>query len=397
MFGGLWNFLKRHKKKILFGSLAAGATSYVTWQYVKDWLSDYMVQRMMKAIVDSAESGAAGSAEERRQERFAYKQKVSDSHAGKRLSTLCTVHGNCFEVQTYKENLQAATTKEGKLEAFRKMGEECVAKAVSSIYTIHLLLLLHRINFNIVGRELEVASEKEEALDEESLAAHEAFLLSLGHFQSASCNDIAKLIRKAVCDVMEREEMGPQVSVTEETLGNLFEVCCREADKECVGKQSDIASRLLPESLEAKIDAKIRAKVKALLDEARDYLESPQFLQVFQACCTCASKNFAAALLEDLQVAAGDTHIGIGPWPLAKFNGAMIKMSTSVFEQDVSASALVATESTSDSAAPATEAKEASGENPRTLNSALFAAFSEDPRVEDLCSGLYFQGIEAPQ
>jgi len=391
MIGRVWGFLKRHKKKFFFGTLAAGGAAYAAWQFLLPRVSNKILQRLLKEIAKESENATNEDAERRRRERFEHKQQVSDTHARRKLAALRSQQINCFKVEACNAKLKEGRTREEKLEAFTALSVECLAKAASALYMWFLLVLLHRVAFNIVGRELAEGPERAGANGEADGAgeadddgAHAAFLQALDHLQEAGCEQIGEAVRQAVQVCLERAKLAPTVAIDGEGLQKFLADCCREADSGLVGN-ARAGALLLPDSLDGRAAPEQRGEVKRLLDEARDYLDSPQFVQVFQASTAQGAKLLAEALVLDIAGVAG----GEGPWPLAKFNPALIKLGGAMLEDAPAAEA----EAEAEVEAPAEGAADAAPAVPSAgIAAALARGFAQEPRVEELCNGLYFQG-----
>lgn len=359
----MWNFAKRHKKKLIFSAVVAGG-AYAVWRSLQPKLEE--LQELQKLLSKLAEASSAGGAEgadgansaeekERKQrQRFENKQQTSDVHARKYLPVLEQRQNETFLVEACSAALREAQDREAKLEAFKALQGECLAKVASALYTVHLALLMHRVGFNIVGREVQVAVDKGEEQPDEAGSAYVEFLTALEHFSAAGFAGIAQALRAATLKVVASMEFTPRTQVTAELLQTFFSDVCREADTAILA-QAKAPAMLLPDGLEANVSEANRQEVKRLLDEARDYLESPQFLQVFQTRTADATGVLVKGLVAD---AAGE-----GPWPLGKFFGSITK----------SAGLVVAAED---------ETSDLSG-------ASCVRRFAEAPEVLQLCEGLY--------
>lgn len=360
MFGRLWNFAKRHRKKFIFGAVFAGGT-YAAWRILLPKLQERMLQSLLKELTDGGlGAGDDREAPEKRRQRFEHKQQVSDKYARRKLLALRQRQNDEFLDEARSSALQEAKDKATKLEAFKALQVECMAKVVSALYTLHLVLLTCRVGFNIVGREVEAAvaagGVEEEANGKGG--AHAEFLEALEHVCSGGFHGIAQALRAATQRCANSIDLAPQTKVTEELLQKFLTDSCREADAELL-TQAKAPATLLPDGLEANASEANRVEVKRLLDEARDYLESPQFLQVFQAAMSGAAGALAKGLAAEVP--------GDGPWPLAKLFGPMTKLAGILLD-------------------PEDEASELSGFG-------CAQRFAEAPEVVQLCEGLY--GLKA--
>jgi len=376
MLQGIWNFTKRHRKKLIFTGLCAGG-AYYAWKVYLPRLQQQLLEKLLKesgdlkellelargegaqggAAADGGGTGDGGEAEKR--ERFAHARQVSDAFVRKALAALTERHMGCFAVEACTEKVKTAQTKEEKLERFLELLVECLARMVSALYTLHALLLIHRVEFNIVGREV-AASKGAVGAGGADGDVYAAFLDTTRYLKEQGVQHVAEAVRSAVRKCLEAAQLGPSTPVTAEALEQLLKDACREADAELLAEARSV-STLLPESMDSEVAEAHRGPAKKLLDEARDYLESPQFVQVFQAVTAKAAQRLAARLGDGAADPAAAPLAEGRSCPLAKLNGQFIKLSESLLDS------------------------EGDGGND------FITSFAEEPMVNQLCEALYFQ------
>mmetsp|Transcript_32938 Transcript_32938/g.94601 ORF Transcript_32938/g.94601 Transcript_32938/m.94601 type:complete len:361 (-) Transcript_32938:94-1176(-) len=355
VLGRIWNFAKRHRKKLIFTTAIVGG-AYITWNVVLPKLQERLMKKLLAELTQGAAGGQAGSTEEAQRKSFEHKQKVSDAYARRRLAALRAKQNTQFAEEACTARLKAAQGKEAKFEAFKAFQVECLAKAASAVYMFHLALLLHRVGFNIAGRELGVGGI--ESQSDDKMDVHESFLQLLGHMEDSSAR-IADAIRKAVRDCVVEFGVEPTTPVGQKALEKLIVKSCREANKELLA-ESKGASLLLPDNLDETVAQADRPGVKRLLDEARDYLDSPHFLQVFEVAAARGAQLFSQGLEQELAGGTGVT----GPWPMAKFFGPLTKLAGSILDD--------------------------SGDGDFSAQ-AFTRYFAEEPRLAEFCEGLFLQ------
>lgn len=316
--GRAWNFVKRHKGKFILGAVVAGG-SYAAWKALSRKLEDQLLKVLMKELTDIQ----PGDDAEKRRERFLKKQEIADVHARKKLPALRDRQSERFRDAALSAALREAKDRAAKLEAFTALQAECFAKALAALYTLHALLLLNRVGFNIAAREVEAVGP-----DNVNSEVHEEFLSALSHLEGDGAQQIAETLRKVARTCAERLSIAPQTKVTKEEVEKLLKEACREADAELLTGPKG-AALLLPDGLEAKVPTASREAVKRLLDEARDYVESPQFLQVFRSSTEMACAALATNVCEEATTASGE-----GPWPVAKLFGTLTKLSSVMLDAD---------------------------------------------------------------
>jgi len=351
VFSRLWNFAKRHRKKLFVGTVVVAGGSYVAWTVLLPRLQEYMLQRLMKELTgaDSPEDARA-----RRREQFEHKQQISDTHARRKLAALRGRLNALFAEGECTQKVQEAKTREAKLEALGALQVECLAKAAAAVYMFQLILLVHRVGFNIVGRE--VGSRSPEHEEE----VHAAFLQTLEFLEGVGAVRVAEVVRRAARTCVDRADLTPTKAIDTRSLEKILAAVCREADKELLAEAKGAAT-FLPDELNSKPPDTVRKPVQRLLDEARDYLDSPQFLQVFQKATAGGAKLMAQKIEQEMS--------GDGPWPAAKFTGPLTKNAGLALDDSDSTVAF--------------------------NGAALASKFAEDPRLTEFCEGLFFQGEEA--
>lgn len=302
MIQRLWNFAKRHKKKLLGSAFLAGG-SYVAWKVLYPRLCDYMLQRLMKNMEggDLLKELMAGMGEDpedlkaKRRANFNHNQQVSDSQTQKSFIKVYDRLISCFNVDELHKELKQAKTKDDQLRCFEACQVECFARSMAALYTLHLLLLLHRVQFNIVGREIQGANGKAGSADDKEWEVFTAFCNNFDlHVQGDGLAQICDAMREAVKSRWRADSMSCTQKVSRESFRSFLVNVCITADAALLEGGKGPAT-LLPESL----DASAATQVKKLLDETRDYLESPQFLTVFRSVVSDAVAQFVTSLSED--------------------------------------------------------------------------------------------------
>mmetsp|Transcript_118823 Transcript_118823/g.331488 ORF Transcript_118823/g.331488 Transcript_118823/m.331488 type:complete len:363 (+) Transcript_118823:110-1198(+) len=357
MFRRLWQFAKRHRKKLIFTAACAGGAYYV-W---KIWLPRFQQQLLQKLLKESLELTRGEEEEKEKKANFTHTQQVSDAYVRKSLAALQERHKDLFAVEECSEKVKRAETKEARLQRFQELLIECLSRLVSAPYTLSALLLLHRVEFNIVGRELAGVPGCGEAACagaavEAGTEVHAAFLDSTRFLKEEGIHQIADAVRRAVRNCLESSKLAPTAAVTAHLLEKFLLDVCNEAHSELL-LQSRIVAMLLPESVDREVAEEHRTQVKQLLDEARDYVESPQFLEVFKTVCAMAAQRLAGAFGDGALDPVGAPLAGGQSCPLAKLNGLFVELSKTMLDEGTD----------------------------------FIAHFAGEPVVDELCQGLYFQ------
>jgi len=359
--GRLWNFAKRHRKKFIAGGIVAGG-AYYAWKVWLPRVQQRLLENLLKEIANDQDLSVKDDKEDKKA-KFQHQQRVSDDFARKGLPKYLSRHSRCFNIDGCHVIVKEAKTKDAKLSALGDLQVECLTMVASSLYSLYALLLLHRVQFNIVGREMAVAPVAEgtdvEAAKPEIAAVATEFLEMSDYFLEHGSGVVSDACRKAVQACAAKSSLAPDTAVTADRLTTFFKEVLRSADKELLGDSKGAATLLPPddeESSGANASGQ-QQQVKRLLDEARDYAESPQLLEVFRTVTTAAADKVpqqlgSAALQEG------------GSVTLARLFGNLIGLSKSLLGQD---------------------------ENELSHAEDCIAAFECSPVVNELCEGLYFQ------
>lgn len=368
----LWNFVKRHKKKFIASGVAAGG-AYIAYRIWLPRLQQRLLERLLKELSGSEEDLAAltgGDGRKARDKRahFQHQQQVSDRYARKGLKDFLVRHIGCFNIDACQAKVSSAKDKEGKLAALCELQAECLSMLVSSFYSLHLLLLFHRVEFNIVGREMLAADSRKPVAEGHSAAAPEPMpdhleelINSTEYFLEHGPEKVAIAIRKAVEVSFKNSPLSPQTKVTSETLTTFIREVCQEADRELLSESKGAVTLLPPEGEPASLGN----EAKNLLDETRDYLESPQLLEVFRN-VTSANAGRIAELLISTDAMAAALQDG-GSVALGRLFGSFVTLSKSMLGQDV----------------PEVDGAKSAAED-------CIEQFSENAVVGEFCEGLCF-------
>eukprot|EP00929_Paragymnodinium_shiwhaense_P118363 TRINITY_DN90293_c0_g1_i1.p1 TRINITY_DN90293_c0_g1~~TRINITY_DN90293_c0_g1_i1.p1 ORF type:complete len:404 (-),score=136.67 TRINITY_DN90293_c0_g1_i1:37-1248(-) len=320
----VWNFVKRHKKKCIAGGVIVGG-GYVAYRYFLPKLQERLLEKLLAEAggtfqelakeASAAKEEASAGRKKKRDARFRHRQQVSDVLARKALSRLRERLTALFRIEDCKAKLSTpGITAEQKAAHFRELEIECVARAISATYSLNLLMLLCRVQTNIASRDmaaeskaqpvgpavaaaLETSSE-EGAKTAKEVDAHEMFLTSTDYLEETGIKHVADVVRRIVTSHIETTKILPATAVSAESLEKFFLDISSDVVGETLkaGEEGCLGSALvLPEKLDSEI-AGSDAKIKALLDETRDYLESPQFAEALRAVFSAATKRLVGTL-----------------------------------------------------------------------------------------------------
>lgn len=369
MIKPIWRFIQRHKKKIIGGGIVVGG-GYVAYRVLKPKLQDYLAKRLMKEmglpedmLKDLLGETLDVEEPEQKRKRFDHNQEVADRETKKGLEALNERLISAFRVDICTRSVQEAKTKDEKIAAIQDLQIECLARSMTALYTLHLLLLLHRVEYNIVGREIQVSDGRlSDVTDgQETRQEYIEFVdIVEAHVTSAGLQQICEAMREAVKACWNADSIAPTTKVSEETLCSFLRNACRAADVTLL-EAGKAPTMLFPESLDTSGE-----KVKKLLDEARDYVESPQFLSVFRSSVDSALTHFVALLAEAAEDNSRAAPLPRGTsTPIAKLGGDCVTRSQAMLSSDDSGG--------------------------------FVKRFGEDALVLKICEAMYFEDTKNPK
>ncbi|CAE7940042.1 SMYD2 [Symbiodinium necroappetens] len=223
----LWNFVKRHRKKLIASGIIAGGIWYALRVYLPR-AQQRMFDELMKALQESGSSSDDSKAQQRSRARFQENQLVSDDYARKGLRSYEPKHAGCFKIDKCQQEVKEAKAKDKKIIAFKALQEECLSLLASAVYSIHVNLLLHRIINNIAGREArgrlsqQGAGATSKANGEEDASSMKELIDSTEYFLKEGPERMAAAARKAVKAAAEAVPLPPESSVNSESLSTFF-------------------------------------------------------------------------------------------------------------------------------------------------------------------------------
>nr|AND95587.1 Peroxisome biogenesis factor 3 [Chromera velia] len=320
-----WGFVKRHKYKFIIGGALVGG-AYVIRKF---WIKTTELHKLLANNISNAELlqqlTLGRSREWKMNLHFQRNQHVADDTVKKGL---VRVRANlfklfCIDQVTVKLREQSnRLSPEEKAALFDQIKIECVSRTLASVYVLHLLLLLHRLEINIIGRQM---------FSEEDGKPHEqnyAFLSSTRYIQEEGLGPLVEVINTAVQRHLQR--LSPQDSTNLEELTGIMREICQEIDTQIVGEGRAV-DFVCPEHVavdDKNLSEEGKETVKQLLGETRDYLESPQFSAVLRLSIDNAWKKLGELLKEKF---APDIQ-----FPLARSFGRLCQLAENVLASNFS-------------------------------------------------------------
>eukprot|EP00913_Durusdinium_trenchii_P000201 g183.t1 len=229
----IWNFVSRHRKKLIFTGIVAGGVYY----YVKVKLPKIqadLFDSLLKELTEGASASNGQVEEQQRRVSFQKHQEVSDSYARKGLQNFLVRLQGCFKIDQCQAKVKAASDREQKLAALKELQVECLSMVASAAYSLYVILLLHRVQFNIAGREAISSKTGEIAQDGAESAAMQELIASTDYFLEKGAAMIVTATRSAV----QAASLQPDAPVSTESLTSFFKEVFEKLEKERSNRSS---------------------------------------------------------------------------------------------------------------------------------------------------------------
>eukprot|EP01066_Platyproteum_vivax_P019947 Platyproteum_vivax@DN7715_c0_g1_i1.p1 len=328
---------KKHYGKMLIVAFVVGGVAYVSHKIYKKYaemkaflaLTTGQLERELLSDVAFGDSTTV-TKEWKMTLLFLRNQKVSDQSAKRNLDRL---KQNIFSLYKVEEmtgilrNRDNELTFNEKSRYFNNIKVQVYSRAVACLYAVHFLLLLLRIEINIVGREMN-QFENLEGGDIEAIAAplepvpstqegvpysvgsmkpgleslhrqNFAFLSSTGHIQETEgLEHITNTATAAVENALGRWNPGHEVSWEE--LEEAFKTIRQDMDSALI-LNGNAVRILLPDNIPLETTSLTEAEEISLgqmVSEARDLLDSPQFICAAQILMDTATSHVISLLKE---------------------------------------------------------------------------------------------------
>ncbi|XP_053566618.1 peroxisomal biogenesis factor 3 [Bombina bombina] len=285
----VWNFMKRHKKKfIFFGAFVGGV--YILGKYAQKKIREIQEREAAEYI-----------AQARRQYHFESNQRTCNMTV---LSMLPALREALMQ-QLNSESLTSLlkTRPSNKLEIWEDLKIISFSRSIVSVYSTCMLVVLLRIQLNIIGGYIYLDNSSNSKGSTEHQASPEVqqqYLSSIQHLLGDGLTELITVVKQAVHKVLGSLSLKHSLSLTEleqkiKEIRNLVEEKQNAEDSEC---QSLLCRFMMPDeenpltTQASGLTEKDVTTIK-LLNETRDMLESQDFSIVLNM---CLSRGFGRLL-----------------------------------------------------------------------------------------------------
>jgi len=255
------------------------------------------------------------------------------------------------------EALSKAVSRDEKLQRLEALQLICISSSVSALYMLHLLLLFHRVELNIVSREIVVADRSTKSQKIAPTAeVLQNFVESDAHLLGDGMPGICSAVRDAVKNRWAADRHQPMTKISSEELKSFLGRICSDVSRLVLEDQNG-PSTILPRSLDQSLTPRKGPAVQKLLDETRSHLAGPDFVRTFRSVLDSALQHFVDLLGEDCdENSVPPLPFGTSA-PIAKLGGDFVRLSKLMLED----------------------------------RAGFIENFAEDKMVAELCERLYFQ------
>jgi peroxin-3 len=277
------DFIRRHKKKILFGTigtLVIGGIGYAGYRFYSER------QRRLEE---------QNTLTKRMRHLFEENRKTSYSALFNMIPKLMDRLQEIYNVEGIIDNAKKVSSEERR-DAFNQMKLQSFTRTIASVYSLSLLHLFLSVQVNIIGRYLFIRhireSKKARTQQPEielDVKTQEQFLSMASHFQDEGIARLAEMVQQVVekctADLNLKKVVAPNDMFTlieeiREQIETQFFDQAKAAQTSVVPISTKMSEILLSDSVTYE-----SPQVNALVDELRELVESVQFVNVFREAC----------------------------------------------------------------------------------------------------------------
>lgn len=277
MFSRFKDFVNRHRRKFIVTGVIVGGT-WLALRYAQNKLREY-TEKEAKEFIER----------NRRQQHFKSTERTCDHTI---LSLSPAIHEaiiNCVNTEELVTELQTATT--GKYGIWERLKVRAFTRIAAIVYANSMLVLLLRIQLNLVGGFLVRDPNGESVLSSD---LQHIYLSLCHHLRDSGVNDLCALIERHVQPIMENISLKKQMSLrdTEElfwsiqnSVENMHENPIKSTAKYCIpSKEKTDVGCLQDDEVE---------QLYTIISETSDLLESEEAASLMRS---CISQSFAGVI-----------------------------------------------------------------------------------------------------
>ncbi|XP_064604936.1 peroxisomal biogenesis factor 3-like [Liolophura sinensis] len=336
-FERLWNFFKRHRRKILYSGVLIGGT-YLTFQYFKKKLHEFQEKEAAECI-DLA----------RRQHHFDSNQRTCNMTVLSMLPNLRESLRRSMDTEKIKASIESQTG--NKLDLWEELKVMSFSRSITAAYSSSILVVLLRVQLNIMGGYLYLDNFLHRVDQVESdvrvlipSITQEKYLSLIQFFITKGVDELSMAVHAAVKSTVGSVSLKEKLSLGD--VQNYLEKIRMKLECGVVQGSSTIPTSPLchfmlpPEQVQDFSADSLPEEVvyEELLAQTRDMIDSEDFHSVLQVCVNKAFARFMDFLMEGYRAflstvtgeASGSKSIHDNKVPLAKLipvvNGIMVRL-----------------------------------------------------------------------
>ncbi|KAK2157632.1 hypothetical protein LSH36_188g10023 [Paralvinella palmiformis] len=285
MFGNIWNFVKRHRRKFLYTGVVVGGLA-VLGRYAKKKLLEYQETEAEECLTHA-----------RKQHHFDSNQRTCNMTV---LSMLPNLRQTLMVLLSTEELTAELKNKPAnKLEIWEKLKILSFTRTILAVYSSCLLTVFLRVQLNIIGGYMYLDSllDQNGGTSEPYRAqpdVQQRYLAMIQYFLERGIPDIEEVIKTAVCNRLKNISLKHQMSLSD--IQNLLSTVRRDVEgvscNQTVGStRSHLIQYLLHDHDELDQACNLSSTeimLQQLKYETRDMLESSDFLCVLNGCLDTA-------------------------------------------------------------------------------------------------------------
>lgn len=288
MFGCIGRFFKRHNRKMIFlGVFGSGVV--IGYKYFQAKVSEIQEKEAEASIVFA-----------RKQHHFDCNQRTCNRTALSMLPNLKSAILQTIDTESLTQQLKSSSN--NKLQIWEELKLLSFTRTICSVYICSMLVLLLRVQLNIVGAYIyrDKFSPKVNGMgshysnDPQNIQGQ--YLANLEHLLGQGLKDLVEHVQSAVVNVIGKISLKEKLS-SSKVLNIIHEIrMAVECDPESGSTGSSckkLCTFILPPEEKPDIDVSNNVYEEKLLDkmmaETRDVLDSDDFHSVF---CTCLDVGF---------------------------------------------------------------------------------------------------------